>query len=63
MNPNQQNPVDPDQPQLPTIKIHHPSFPRHTDHPHPPTVAIATPTASDRRKIAVVVRPSLYPSR
>ncbi|KAJ8754632.1 hypothetical protein K2173_010723 [Erythroxylum novogranatense] len=45
------NPVDPDQPQLPSIKIHHPSSPRH---PHP-SVATPTPTAGARRKIGVAV--------
>ncbi|WCJ31511.1 Adenine nucleotide alpha hydrolases-like superfamily protein [Euphorbia peplus] len=47
MNP-QQNPIDPEQPQLPTIKIHHPSSPR-----HPP--ATPTPTAGARRKLGVAV--------
>ncbi|XP_065862196.1 universal stress protein PHOS32-like [Euphorbia lathyris] len=47
MNPHQ-NPIDPDQPQLPTIKIHHPSSPR-----HPP--ATPTPTAGARRKLGVAV--------
>ncbi|KAJ8763664.1 hypothetical protein K2173_003136 [Erythroxylum novogranatense] len=40
----QQNPIDPDQPQLPTIKIHHPS-----------SAATPTPTAGARRKIGVAV--------
>ncbi|XP_011029385.1 PREDICTED: uncharacterized protein LOC105129141 [Populus euphratica] len=55
MNPQQQqqNPVDPDHPQLPTIKIHHPSSPRHSHH-HPHLHA-ATPTAGARRKIGVAV--------
>ncbi|KAF9672884.1 hypothetical protein SADUNF_Sadunf11G0090800 [Salix dunnii] len=49
----QQNPVDPDHPQLPTIKIHHPSSPRHSHHhSHLPT---GTPTAGARRKIGVAV--------
>ncbi|KAL3612520.1 hypothetical protein D5086_003540 [Populus alba] len=48
----QQNPVDPDQPLLPTIKInHHPSPPRH---PHPPS-ATPTLTPTTRRKIGVAV--------
>ncbi|KAH8494466.1 hypothetical protein H0E87_021022 [Populus deltoides] len=55
MNPQQQqqNPVDPDHPQLPTIKIHHPSSPRHSHH-HSHLHA-ATPTAGARRKIGVAV--------
>ncbi|OAY28614.1 universal stress protein PHOS32 isoform X1 [Manihot esculenta] len=50
MNP-QQNSVDPDHPQLPTIKIHHPSSPRHPHH----LAATPTPTAGARRKIGVAV--------
>ncbi|KDP38967.1 hypothetical protein JCGZ_00724 [Jatropha curcas] len=51
MNP-QQNPIDPDHPQLPSIKIHHPTSPRHPHH-HP--AATPTPTAGARRKIGVAV--------
>ncbi|CAK7327519.1 unnamed protein product [Dovyalis caffra] len=47
MNPQQQNPVDPDHPQLPTIKVHH-------HHSHPPA-ATPTPTSGTRRKIGVAV--------
>ncbi|KAF1896512.1 hypothetical protein Lal_00034210 [Lupinus albus] len=38
-------------PQLPQIKIHHPSSPRH----HPSSTATPTPTAGARRKIGVAV--------
>ncbi|KAJ6298036.1 hypothetical protein OIU85_002567 [Salix viminalis] len=55
MNPQQrqENPVDPDHPLLPTIKIHHhhPSPPRHPHSPAP----IPTLTSSTRRKIGVAV--------
>ncbi|KAK8519917.1 hypothetical protein V6N13_031610 [Hibiscus sabdariffa] len=45
------NPTDnSDHPQLPTIKIHHPSSP---DHPN--SAATPTPTAAARRKIGVAV--------
>ncbi|GMI85303.1 hypothetical protein like AT1G11360 [Hibiscus trionum] len=45
------NPTDnTDHPQLPTIKIHHPSSPH-----HPTSAATPTPTASARRKIGVAV--------
>lgn len=44
--------LDPDHPQLPTIKIHHPASPRH----HSATsAATPTPTAGARRKIGVAV--------
>ncbi|KAJ6293157.1 hypothetical protein OIU76_025582 [Salix suchowensis] len=49
----QQNPVDPDHPQLPTIKIHHPSSPRHSHHHS--HLSAGTPTAGARRKIGVAV--------
>ncbi|KAE8733594.1 hypothetical protein F3Y22_tig00001120pilonHSYRG00239 [Hibiscus syriacus] len=45
------NPTDnSDHPQLPTIKIHHPSSPH-----HPTSAAIPTPTVGTRRKIGVAV--------
>ncbi|KAK8507381.1 hypothetical protein V6N12_072644 [Hibiscus sabdariffa] len=45
------NPTDnTDHPQLPTIKIHHPSSPH-----HPTSAATPTPTAGSRRKIGVAV--------
>ncbi|KAK8620473.1 hypothetical protein V6N13_066951 [Hibiscus sabdariffa] len=45
------NPTDnTDHPQLPTIKIHHPSSPH-----HPSSAATPTPTAGARRKIGVAV--------
>ncbi|KAL4323741.1 hypothetical protein GQ457_11G013200 [Hibiscus cannabinus] len=45
------NPTDNgDHPQLPTIKIHHPSSPH-----HPNSAATPTPTAGARRKIGVAV--------
>ncbi|CAH8354979.1 unnamed protein product [Eruca vesicaria subsp. sativa] len=46
------NPADSDHPHLPTIKIHHPSSPRHSHHHHHST---PTPTANARRKIGVAV--------
>ncbi|GAV74445.1 Usp domain-containing protein [Cephalotus follicularis] len=53
MNPNQ---PETDHPQLPTIKIHHPSSPRHHAHHHShPPPATPTPTAGARRKIGVAV--------
>ncbi|XP_010533511.1 PREDICTED: universal stress protein PHOS34 [Tarenaya hassleriana] len=42
---------DSDHPQLPTIKIHHPSSPRHSSS----SAATPTPTAGARRKIGVAV--------
>ncbi|XP_055960531.1 universal stress protein PHOS32-like isoform X2 [Mercurialis annua] len=54
MNPDQQNPIDPDHPLLPTIKIHHPSSPRHSHHHHHPS-STPTPTAGARRKLGVAV--------
>ncbi|KAF5728003.1 hypothetical protein HS088_TW21G00145 [Tripterygium wilfordii] len=54
MNPQQQNTLDSDQPQLPNIKIHHPSSPRHHHH-HSHSCATPTPTAGARRKIGVAV--------
>ncbi|CAN1775148.1 Universal stress protein PHOS32 [Linum perenne] len=61
MNPQQQQQqsLDPDNPQLPTIKIHHPSSPRHSHHHHHHHhSATPTPTAGARRKIGVAVDPS-----
>ncbi|KAF8051262.1 hypothetical protein N665_1756s0003 [Sinapis alba] len=49
---------DSDHPHLPTIKIHHPSSPRHSHHHHSsstPSAATPTPTAGARRKIGVAV--------
>ncbi|XP_010443018.1 PREDICTED: universal stress protein PHOS32-like [Camelina sativa] len=51
---------DSDHPQLPNIKIHHPSSPRHSHHHHhssstPSSAATPTPTAGARRKIGVAV--------
>ncbi|XP_057453784.1 universal stress protein PHOS32-like [Lotus japonicus] len=53
MQPQQNNPPAPaldSDPQLPQIRIHHPSSPR-----HPSTAATPTPTAGARRKIGVAV--------
>ncbi|CAN1239329.1 Universal stress protein PHOS32 [Linum grandiflorum] len=61
MNPQQQQQqsLDPDHPQLPTIKIHHPSSPRHSHHHHHHHISSTpTPTAGARRKIGVAVDPS-----
>ncbi|XP_033143480.1 universal stress protein PHOS34 [Brassica rapa] len=56
------NPDSSDHPHLPTIKIHHPSSPRHSHHNHnhsssTPSAATPTPTptAGARRKIGVAV--------
>ncbi|CAN6879961.1 unnamed protein product [Brassica oleracea] len=49
------NPDSSDHPHLPTIKIHHPSSPRHSHHHHSTTPSAATPTAGARRKIGVAV--------
>ncbi|XP_018470416.1 universal stress protein PHOS32 [Raphanus sativus] len=50
---------DPDHPQLPTIKIHHPPSPHHNHHHSSSTpssaAATPTPTAGARRKIGVAV--------
>ncbi|CAH8317917.1 unnamed protein product [Eruca vesicaria subsp. sativa] len=53
------NPTESDHPHLPTIKIHHPSSPRHSHSHHnsssTPSAATPTPTAGARRKIGVAV--------
>ncbi|CAH8387519.1 unnamed protein product [Eruca vesicaria subsp. sativa] len=47
---------DPDHPQLPTIKIHHPPSPHHHHSSSTPSsAATPTPTAGARRKIGVAV--------
>ncbi|PON86671.1 Universal stress protein [Trema orientale] len=51
---NQTPPLDPSDPQLPTIKIHHPASPRHPTSAGAPA-ATPTPTAGARRKIGVAV--------
>ncbi|KAL2327780.1 hypothetical protein Fmac_021207 [Flemingia macrophylla] len=50
MHPHQNSPALDSDPQLPQIKIHHPSSPR-----HPASAATPTPTAGARRKIGVAV--------
>ncbi|TKY66600.1 structural maintenance of chromosome 2 [Spatholobus suberectus] len=50
MQPHQNPPALDSDPQLPLIKIHHPSSPR-----HPSSAATPTPTAGARRKIGVAV--------
>ncbi|KAG2396771.1 Universal stress protein [Vigna angularis] len=51
MQPYQNPPALDSDPQLPQIKIHHPSSPRHPS----PAAATPTPTAGARRKIGVAV--------
>lgn len=58
MHPQQQpQQLDPSDPQLPTIKIHHPASPRHhtTSSCSAVSAATPTPTAGARRKIGVAV--------
>ncbi|KAL5131356.1 Universal stress protein PHOS34 [Glycine soja] len=52
MQTHQNPPTLDSDPQLPQIKIHHPSSPRHH---HPSSAATPTPTAGARRKIGVAV--------
>ncbi|EXC63173.1 hypothetical protein L484_000044 [Morus notabilis] len=56
---HQQSPLDPSDPQLPTIKIHHPPSPRHHSSSSSASagvpVATPTPTAGARRRIGVAV--------
>ncbi|KAL5548084.1 hypothetical protein UlMin_003315 [Ulmus minor] len=57
MHPQQthQSPLDPSDPQLPNIKIHHPPSPRHHSAGAGAPAATPTPTAGARRKIGVAV--------